>query len=416
MWNKKDRRIRLTGSVYLHVLGASLLVTIMGLAALSAVRLQTRAVQRAQDYAEAKACAVSVVELGLLYVSRDPNWRTTWPNGAWLTDKALGGGMLTLEGIDPQDGDLADSGYEPLILTGTGNTGVARHKAQITLVPVIRPLDALNTCLHAGGNLQVKGGDRIIAVGAPISTNGILDNDEIIDGDAEACSVDSMVTITGSLVVPADTKAMPDTAVFSDYADRATVVPYSGDIDRQVLTATSNPWGPADANGLYFIDTGGKDITIKDSRIHGTLVVRTTSARKVLIDNAVFVQNYRADAPALIVDGNLEVKNDSCDYPLSESSCATNFNPTGAPYAGESDDDTNDEYPNEIRGLIHVTGYLKLFDSARIVGIVICEGVTTVDGTNTIIYDPSIYTSPPEGYTHVERMEISPTSWRQVVD
>ncbi|UCD48765.1 MAG: hypothetical protein JSW27_14670, partial [Phycisphaerales bacterium] len=134
----RQERHRSSGSIYLHVLGASLLVTIIGLAALSAVRLQTRATQWAGDAAEARACAVSAVELGLLHVAQDPNWRTTWPHGAWLTDKILGSGLFALEGMDPRDGDLTDSEYEPLILTGTGSKGIARHRTQVTLVPVLR--------------------------------------------------------------------------------------------------------------------------------------------------------------------------------------------------------------------------------------------------------------------------------------
>ena len=410
------QRGRSTGSVYLHVLGASLLVTIIGLAAVSAVRLQTRATQRASDYAEARAYAVSAVELGLLYVEQDPNWRTTWPNGAWVSDQPLGTGRFTLEGVDPQDGNLTNSMYEPLILTGTGMKGIARHKAQVVLVPVLDPLEALNTCLHVSGTVQVMGGHSLAVVGAPVSTNGLLDNDGLIDGDAEANSIADMKTISGTLTVPAPGKSMPEANVLSDYVSRATVIVYSGDVDKQVLTATSNPWGPADPNGLYFIDTGGSDIDIRNCRIHGTLIVRTGSSKRVLIDNAVFMQNYRFDCPVLIVDGNLEIENNSYDYMLSEASCVTNFNPVGAPYDGESDSDTADVYPNEIRGLIHVTGDLRLADSARIVGSVICEGSALMQGTNTIVHDPSLYSSPPKGYTHVGRMRISPGSWRQVVD
>jgi len=412
----RTKPVRCLGSVYLHVLASSVLVTVIGLAALATVRIQMRSALRAQDGAEARNCAVSAVELGLLFVTRDPNWRTTWSNGVWLSDKPLDDAMFTLEGIDPHDNDLTDSNYEPLVLTGIGTKGIARHKTQVTLVPVIRPLEALNTCVHAGGDLQVKGGDRIIAVGAPVSTNGILDNDELIDGDAQAGSIDSMVTITGTLTVPAPAKALPYPGVFSHYASRATAIPGITAIDKMVLTPTSNPWGAPDPNGLYFIDTGGNDITIKDSRIHGTLMIRTGSTRKVLIDNAVFMQSYRSNCPVLIVDGNLEIRNNSCDYPLSETSCSTNFNPLGAPYDGESDEDMLDEYPNEIRGLVHVTGSLQLFDNARVEGAVICEGPATMDGTNTIIHDPDLYTSPPQGYTYIERMAVSPGSWKQVVD
>ena len=407
---------RTIGSVYFHVLASSLLVTLIGLAALSAARLQTRMVQRAKDYAKARSGAVSAVELGLLFVAQDPKWRDGWPSGVWLSDKQLGDGTFTLEGIDPQDGDLTDSPYEPLVLTGIGSKGIARHKTQVTLVPVIEPLEALNTCLHASGDVQVKGGKRLTVVGAPVSTNGVLDNDELIDGDAEAGSIDSVNTITGTLTVPAPAKPMPDAGVFADYAARATTIVGITQIDKKVLTPTSNPWGPADPNGLYFIDTGGSDITIKDSRIHGTLAIRTGSNKKVVIDNAVFMQNYRSDHPVLIVDGNLEIKHNSCDYSLSEVSCSTNFNPVGAPYDGESDDDMLDAYPNEIRGLIHATGYVHLYDSARIVGAIICEDEARVEGTNTIIHNPGLYASPPEGYTFVERMKISPGSWKQVVD
>jgi hypothetical protein len=415
MRSKKTRQIRSTGSVYLHVLGASMLVTVIGLAALSAVRIQTRSEQRAQDYAVAKAGAVSAVELGLLYIDQDPDWRTTWSSGTWLSDKALGSGTFTLEGIDPQDGDLDDSEYEPLILTGIGTKGIARHKTQVTLVPVVEPLEALNTCLHAGGLVKIHGGKSLTLVGAPVSTNGVLDNDELIDGDAHAASLESMKTITGTLTVPAPSKPMPDPNVISDYISKATVIPFTGTIEDQVLTPTSNPWGAADPNGVYFIDTGGSDLTIRNSRIYATLIVRLVS-KTLTLDDAVFMQNYRSDYPTLIVDGNADIKTHSADETLSEAARVTNFNPVGAPYESQWDEDTLDEYPNEIHGLIHVNGNLKLGQTARVVGAIICAGTVDAEEKNTIVHDPGLYTSPPEGYTYVERMKISPGSWKQVVD
>jgi hypothetical protein len=411
-----DRRDRPAGSVYLHVLASSLLVTIIGLAALAAVRLQTRSAQLARDCAEARNGAVSAIELGLLYVKQDPNWRTSWPNGAWLSDKQLGNATFTLEGIDPHDNDLTDSEYEPLVLTGIGMKGIARHKTQVTLVPVVEPLRALNTCLHALGKVQVKSGKTLVAVGAPLSTNGLLDNDELIDGDAEAGSVDHVNTITGTLTVPAPAKPMPNPNVFSAYASKATVIPYTSTIDKIVLTPTSNPWGPSDPNGLYLIDTSGATLTIKDSRIQGTLFVLAGTGKKVVLDGAMCMQSYRSDYPVLIVDGDLEIKCNSSEYALSEASCSTNFNPVGAPYESESDDDMLDEYPNEVAGLVHIKGSLGLFDTARVAGAILCEGPATVEGTNTIIHDPGLYTSPPEGYTYVECMKISPGSWQQIVD
>ena len=124
------------------------------------------------------------------------------PNGIWLSNKELGTGRFTLQGTDPVDGILTDSAYEPVVLTGTGTRGIASHTAQVTLVPSIKPLAALNTCLCASGLVKINGGKRITAVGACIATNGQLDNDSVIDGSAEVQSVADTGTITGTLTVP----------------------------------------------------------------------------------------------------------------------------------------------------------------------------------------------------------------------
>jgi hypothetical protein len=208
---------------------------------------------------------------------------------------------------------------------------------------------------------------------------------------------------------------MPSASVITTYADKATVVPYVGTIEKIVLTANCNPWGPTDPNGLYFIDTAGHDLLIRNARIHGTLIIRALG-KTVTLDDAVFFQNYRSDLPTLLVEGSLTIKTHSVEESLSESANATNYNPLGASYEGVYDDDSLDSYPNEIRGLIHVTGDLTLQQTARVVGTIICNGGATCDGTNTIVYDPSLYTCPPAGYTFVERMVVSPGSWRQAVD
>jgi hypothetical protein len=404
------------GSTYLIVLASSMMVTVIGLASLFAVRVQRRSAQIARDCADARLCATSAVELGLLFVGQNPNWRDTWSNGTWVSDRSLGSGTYSLQGIDPDDGDLTNSEYEPLVLTGIGTKGIACHKTQVILVPVIKPLEALNTCVHTSGLLKVTGGHLIRAVGAPISTNGLLDNDETIDGDAHANSVDTMKTITGLLTVPAAHKPMPNTNVISDYISKATVIPFpGGTIDKKVLSPGCNPWGATNPDGIYFIDTGGHDLTIKNTRIHGTLIVRL-GTKKLTLDDAVFMQNYRSDYPVLIVDGNVEIKYKSCSEMLSEAAESTNYNPPGAPYQGQSDWDMADEYPNEVNGLIHIKGFLKLNDTARIRGAIICEGSVECAGTNTIIHDPSLYAIPPEGYTFVDGMKVSPGSYRQVVD
>ncbi|MBN1508569.1 MAG: hypothetical protein JW955_17095, partial [Sedimentisphaerales bacterium] len=165
----------------------------------------------------------------------------------------------------------------------------------------------------------------------------------------------------------------------------------------------------------YVINTGGSDLTLKKCRIWGTLVV-LAGARTVTVDEPVFMHNYRSDFPTLLVSGNLVIKNTSATTECKESTCAENLNPAVVPYGGAWDSDVADSYPNEIQGLVHVDGTLKLEQTARIVGAVICNGAVTVDGTNTIGYTPSLFACPPNGYTYVESMKVSSGSWKQVVD
>jgi cytoskeletal protein CcmA (bactofilin family) len=407
--------IRSNGSVYLHVLGVSLLVTIIGLAALAGVRVQTRSAQWASDYAEARQAAVAAVELGLLYVQEDPNWRTTYSNGPWLSDQQLGGTTFSLGGIDPNDSDLSDSEDDPLVLTGVGTRGIACHRAQVTLVATIEPLEILSSALHNSGTLYIARNSRVTAVDGPVSTNGTLNNRGEIEGDVEAVATSKVGTVTGTFTTLSASKPMPDTNLIADYISRATVIPYSGAIDGQVLTATLNPWGAADADGLYFIDTGGYDLQIKNTRIHATLVVRTGGAN-LFVEETVLMENYRSDYPALIVDGTAYIRNTSASTDLSEGTCGVNFNPVGAPYDGQWDGDMLDTYPNEIRGLVHVNGDLILGLTARIEGVVICAGAVDCSETPVIAHDPNLYSSPPHGYTAVAGMKISPGSWKQVVD
>jgi len=408
-------RFRCGGSIYLQVLTSSLLITILGLGSLAAVRLQMRSIRLARDSAEARAAALSALELGMLQVKQNPNWRTAQPNGTWLDNKQLGTARFTLQGTDPQDGSLSDSAYEPLVLTGIGTKGNACHKAQVILVPVVKPLAALSSCLAASGQIVIANAKQITVVGAPLSTNDALRNSGKVDGNIEAQTLNPQGDIPGTRTVPGSIKPMPDTGVFASYVSKATAVPYASTIEKVVLAPGCNPLGPTDPNGLYVIDTNGGNLTLRNCRIYGTLII-LAGTHSVTIDNAMFMQNYRSDFPVLLVQGNVDFKLKSVTESLSEVACDTNFNPTGAPYKGTSDSDKSDEYPNEIRGLIHIKGSLTLWETTRTVGVVICEGTVTCQGTSTALYDTSLYANPPQGYTFVERMKVSPGTWKQIVD
>ena len=211
-----------------------------------------------------------------------------------------------------------------------------------------------------------------------------------------------------TLVAP---RTMPGTDVLNRYRDLATQIPYSGDISSQVLSPGENPWGAANEDGLYYIHTQNNDIEIRGCRIHGTLFVRCPG-KKVVLRDAVFIEPYRAEYPALIVDGEVELRLKSEGMELSEAAWGRNFNPSGSPYQDETDLDTLDSYPNEVRGLVHVFGPLGAWETTRIKGVVLCDSKITIEDPTHIIYDSDIYENPPLGYADPDSpLAIIPNTW-----
>jgi hypothetical protein len=130
----------------------------------------------------------------------------------------------------------------------------------------------------------------------------------------------------------------------------------------------------------------------------------------------MFMHPYRSDYPVLIVQGNLEIRISSYGVVLDELNLLKNFNPSGAPYAGQWDSDYSDTYPSEIWGLIHVVGNTVLKQTACIKGALICKGTVTCTDTTRIIHDAGLVANPPQGYTYVAGMKLSPGTYKQVVD
>jgi hypothetical protein len=401
--------------VYLIVLSCTAIVGILGLASLYAVRVQGRTSQIYADAEVARDCAQSAAALGMLMIAQDPNWRTDHGNGLWVTNKPLGRGTLSVQVVDPEDGSLSDDPAESVALTGIGACGVCSHKAQAVLVADVRPLAGLSACLCAGGSATVLAGKQITLVGGSLSTNGQLNNDGWIDGDAKAATVNHAGTVTGTLTTPAPATPLPDSSVVSRYMAKATAIPYYSLIELKVLGPGRNPWGNANSEGVYYLNTSDRDITIRNSRIYGTLVVDCGN-HTLTLDTAVLMQPYRTDYPVLIVRGNLQVKIDSCSTVLDEWTLYKNFNPSGAPYEGYWDSDYSDTYPNEIRGLVHVIGNVQLKQTSRINGALLCTGTVACTDASRIIHDSGLVSNPPQGYTYVAGMKLSPSSFKQVVN
>ena len=129
-----DHRRR--GSIYVVVLGTSMLVTVIGVSALMATRIERTYVEGCNDLEAARLHAHSAIEMGYFWINNDPDWRTTRANGIWLADQPIGTGTFTLAVIDPDDGDLKSEPNNRIVLTGTGIEGDTRFKLAVTFAVV----------------------------------------------------------------------------------------------------------------------------------------------------------------------------------------------------------------------------------------------------------------------------------------
>jgi hypothetical protein len=100
------------------------LVTVIGLSALLAARVELRASQTTNSIAEARLHARSAIEMALELMNTSANWRSTHTNNVWTTDRDIGpAGSFAYKFVDPADGDLANNLADPVKLYGRGVVG-----------------------------------------------------------------------------------------------------------------------------------------------------------------------------------------------------------------------------------------------------------------------------------------------------
>ena len=402
---------RRRGSTYILILGVSMILMVIGLSAAMVARVNNRSVSSDNDWSEAQTLAFSAAEHALSVIQTTDDWRRKFRSSGMTVD--LGRGSFTWRLVDETDGDLDDDSSDPFVIQASGDVDRGAFSVGLNCIVEGGPLPILEACLHAGKEIEVKDARRLTATGGGVSTNYKLKvgRRAVVTGDVEAVkSVDNRGTITGTVTTPADEKELPPDSVFDTYRKMATRIKPGSTIRRQVLAPARNPWGSPNAQGIYFIDEPHKYVYIYDARIHGTLVVR---CKKLILSRFVLLHSFRADLPALIVDGDAELSYYSVGAELREGGSNPNFNPTGAPYEGWSDDDRRDRYPSEIRGLVHVKGDLKLSNTALVRGAIICEDKVKIYGFNQIILDPGLKDDPPIGYTTGDGT-IIPQAWTRM--
>lgn len=416
-----------SGVTYVAVLGVSLVVATLGMAAVLATQVDVRRTGAAADSSGARLHALTAIEMGQLAISQDPQWRSNRSNGSWyqgapVSDPASpagSSGNYSLEVVNPS-GDLNRSETDAVDLTASGGQGQSRYRVGVTLTPQVVPYTCLNAALSAGDTIYLAS-SRVYAYNQIIASNNtIYDWFGAVEGHLEAVTAIGWITGSGGRTTGVKPRTFPSSSVFDYYVQRGTPISMtslpSGSsgrvIENIVLSPANNPYGTRQVNaqGIYVIDCGGQALSIRNSRIVGTLVLRNVTADSIL-DDSLYWEPAVSNYPCLLAQGSLQISCESSG--LSEGS--TNFNPSGTPYPWGStnqDNDTSDSYPSLLKGLVYVSHDAVLTDSPAIGQLVVGDDVTSYAQV-TLEYSSRYFGDPPPGFYTI-KMTPSSGTWRRL--
>ncbi len=146
---------RQRGSVYLMVLGASMLVTVIGVSALLSVRVQQRAAATVASAEQADLLAMTAIDQALYQIGHVTDWRNRYSNDVWTSEVSFGGGRYSFKLVDETDGNLADDIDEPVRVYGRATLGGATRIVSVEVSMNALPSASLIT--NGGGESGATG-------------------------------------------------------------------------------------------------------------------------------------------------------------------------------------------------------------------------------------------------------------------
>lgn len=355
-----------------------------------------------------------------MMLAADPNWRDNLNDSEtsdWITYGPVMGadnaaGRFTIIDAD-RDGDLADDVFDDSQIIAQGRFGAAQAAVSAILETGFAPLDWLRYGATTFDDLQVDYGAAIV------SENPI----QVFD-DCQTYTTGSATTsrleCSGRFEFPVfgDTAGSdvrrPDFDVVEQYENVGTEIPlgllpiYDGNpaIHLAVLSQSTNPYGVADPNGIYWINARGQAITIVNSRIEATLAVRGASS--VTLTGALAWEAPGGVGAMLVT--NSRVRFSAIAPTLDENNLGANFNPPATPYRGiDSNLSLSDQYPTEFRGIVYSSNDINVYATTSgaplaITGSVICNDL--------VLYHSLLIRSLDELLTNVPRGFADPTQQR----
>ena len=162
------------GGVYVLVLGASMLVTVIGISTLTLSRIQTRIAAAELPAVKAQRAAQSLLEVALLRIANDPSWRSAHTNNIWTADEIIADAVGAYKFVDELDGDLVNDPTHPVRLYAKATVGAAVRLCSVELAPAETSNLLTNPGFEDGTTDWLSVGCTLLTSGGPHTGAGCV--------------------------------------------------------------------------------------------------------------------------------------------------------------------------------------------------------------------------------------------------
>lgn len=399
------------GTIYVLVLVTASIVTAMGVAGVMVARTERSAHEWSLRSERASRASHSALHLGLEKIRASAQWRDALPApvDGWytLSSATIDSVTTSVQVTDPIDWDLSNEVRGRILARSIASYLGSQRSFEAQFDPVATPYSCLEYAIAVGGAVTFKSG-VLQSDGGMACNLTVIKLGGTINADVSSATLIVGLGFNGSNRILGGSVQFPSIVTFGLYSSAGTRIAYSSRFEKFLLSPTSNPFGAANARGIYYIDCGGRDIEIRRARIIGTLVLLNTGAGSRITDS-VFLQSPSPTLPALICGGPLSLE--MTDDMLSESAQNTNFNPQGSAYLGSADSDQADLYPSRIDGLVYITGACTIKNAVNIVGGLYVAGNFSLEGNLCVGRDQTMVQTVPVGFEQSLSYAQVPGSW-----
>lgn len=110
-----------------------MVIMVVGVSAITMVRIQRRAAIADDQQTQARLMAQSAVDIAALRLQIDPNWRTSYTNDTWTAPQTVGDAAIEFKLVDEADGNLSAPPLQPARLYTRATVGDAVRLSSIAL-------------------------------------------------------------------------------------------------------------------------------------------------------------------------------------------------------------------------------------------------------------------------------------------